>query len=133
VLVMKYREEEGEELEEIARTGGPGGILPPPIPGPRATGTGRKLKATHIHCDLALRRSDKPAILWTSSVDFDPHFLSIQGDFSDAAARESSLRMAAHSLSVRPSLFHPGRRGHLFARRDRCRAGNRPGVKVNRW
>jgi hypothetical protein len=132
VLVMKYSEEVGEELEEIARTGGPGGFLPPPG-GPGAVGTGRKLKATQIHCDLALRRADKPAILWKSSVDLDPRFLSIHGDFSDAAARESSLRMAAHSLSRQAfPYFIPAGEGltALPGMTKLPSAGNRAGVKV---
>ncbi len=132
VLVMKYREEKGEELEEIARTGGPGGILPP-IPGPGATGTGRKIIATQIHCDLALRRADKPTVLWSSSVDFDPQYLSIRGDFSDAAARESSLKMAAHSLARQSfPYFIPAGEGatSLPGVTKLPGAGNRAGVKV---
>ena len=132
VLVMKYREDVGEELEEIARTGGPGGYLPPPG-GPGAVGTGRKLKATQIHCDLALRRADKPTILWKSSVDLDPRFLSIHGDFSDAAARESSLRMAAYSLSRQAfPYFIPAGEGFtaLPGITKLPGAGNRAGVKV---
>jgi hypothetical protein len=134
-LVMKYREEKGEELEEIAGGGIPGLPAPGgPRPGfPGSVGTGRKLNATHIFCDLALRRSDKPTVLWTNSIDLNPRTLFIQGDFTDAAARESSLGQLARTLADQAfPYFIPSGEGltTLPGLTKLPGSGNRAGVKV---
>jgi hypothetical protein len=137
ILVMKYREEQGEELEEIAGGGFPGLPSPgAPRPGlPGAGGTGRKLNATHIFCDLALRRSDKPTILWTNSIDLNPRTLFIQGDFTDAGARESSLGQLSRTLAEQAfPYFIPSGEGltTLPGLTKLPGSGNRAGVKVKK-
>lgn len=137
ILVMKYREEQGEELEEIAGSGFPGlpspGVPRPGLPG--AGGTGRKLNATHIFCELALRRSDKPTILWTNSIDLNPRTLFIQGDFTDAGARESSLGQLSRTLAEQAfPYFIPSAEGltTLPGLTKLPGSGNRAGVKVKK-
>jgi hypothetical protein len=100
VLALRYDEQEGEELEELASRSGPGGIPLSPF-SPDAKGTGRKLKATQLLCQLDLKVKGKS--LWSSKIDIDPHSILIRGkDFTDAAARESALNMVAVQLAYQP-------------------------------
>jgi hypothetical protein len=100
VLALRYEEQEGEQLEELARERGPGGIPVSPF-NPHAKGTGRTLKATQMHCELDLKLDGKS--LWSSKIDLDPHSVIIRGkDFTDAAARESALQMVAVRLAYQP-------------------------------
>ena len=94
VLHARYSEAAGETLREMTSNG--------PLPGfGRGTPTGRTVQATKAACDLAWEVSGSKKPLWTDHLDFDPKNLMVQGEATDAKAREAVFGTVRGGLTGR--------------------------------
>lgn len=107
VLNVRYRELEGETLEERKGFSGPS--------------TGRTIQATKSVVSLDLSHRDKKASVWSHEFTHDPRTALMHKEFSDAAARDSTFSQLLYSLAAIPIPYYVPKEG---------KTGSIPGVTM---
>jgi WD40 repeat protein len=93
VLHARYSESEGETLHERQ------GILGPP--------TGRTVQATKIEVAMELCEAASGRVLWSHTINYDPHSVTIRNqEVNEATARDSIFHMLLYKLSETPIPYY---------------------------
>ena len=99
-LSVRYNEEAGATLNEMASQGGrgPGGS---PAAGPfgNTVATGKTIQGTKAFCEASLQLAGSKEPLWSTRIESDPHHLIVHQDASDAAARSATYGMMKTNLT----------------------------------
>ena len=90
-LHARYSEAAGATLQEMKGNG--------PLPGFGGTPTGRTVQATKAVCELAWEAAGVKKPLWYDRIDFDPKNLMVNGEATDAKAREAVFGMIRGGLT----------------------------------
>lgn len=104
VLHATYGEGQGKTLNVVEGRG--------PMPGFGGTPTGRTVQATKAECAIAWEVPGLGA-LWAERIDFDPTNLMVQGEATDARARDAAFGALRHRLNGLPIPYFLPKGGQL--------------------
>jgi hypothetical protein len=94
VLHITYGEAASAVLREMKSNG--------PLPGFGGTPTGRTVQATKALCSISWELAGQRTPIWAERLDFDPTNLMVQGEATDAKARDAAFGALKYNLAGVP-------------------------------